>query len=266
MHIRIGSHKHISFHDEHEIHEFKTPKQNRNLHIFITCFLSIFVAALIFGLVVVVQQTIPGELSYSYVETVDPGKVHYDIEIIAKDDDYRNPQKFEVNIEGSNGATYSKTVTDYQVVQDSDEYYVYKFRVTIDSSDGATAWMYADGIRNVFLVDREDGEFNEAKEVVTPGEMLPAYIIIPIFLIVIIVIMIINIKQAIKWHKKAKEEAAGISSEPAPRKTLGNMFEEAIEKSLSSSNGSTTECPYCHVQNKIGSAKCQGCGAPIRKV
>ncbi len=201
--IRAGGNRH--FHDDHDVHEIQSSSGNAKAHIFIVCFLSFFVAALIFALVVVIKQTIPGELSFSYVETIEPGKAIYDIEIIGKDDDYAIPNRFEVNIEGSNGATYNKTVTDFQTLQQDDDYYVYKLQVVIDDADGSTAWMYADGVADVFLVDR-DGDLNEAEEISKPIEMLPVFIVIPIFLIVIGVIMGINIKCAIREIKNAKAE------------------------------------------------------------
>ena len=259
MKIRIGGRRH--FHDDHDIHEIETSPGNAKFHIFIVFFLSFFVAALIFALVVVINQTIPGELSYSYVETIEPGKAIYDIEIIAKDDDYKSPQRFEVNIEGSNGATYSKTVTAYKTLQSDEDYYVYKFQVVIDSSSGNTAWMYADGVADVFLVD-DEGDLNEASEVLKPIEMLPAFIIIPIFLIVIGVIMGINIKSAVKSIKNAKAEKNEKLSN-ASTLTRKRAEEEMLQRQTHS--GDYVECPYCHLQNKIGDGKCQGCGAPIRK-
>lgn len=256
--IRTGGHH---FHDDHDVHEIQSSSGNAKAHIFIVCFLSFFVAALIFALVVVVKQTIPGELSFSYVETIEPGRAIYDIEIIGKDDDYAAPKRFEVNVEGSNGATYSKTVTDFKTLQQDDDYYVYKLRVVVNDADGSTAWLYADGISEVYLVDK-DGDLNEAEEITKPIEMLPVFIIIPVFLIVIGVIMGINIKCAVKEIKNAKAEKTALMSNAS---ALTRKRAEEARMQQESHNGDYVECPYCHIQNKIGDGKCQGCGAPIRK-
>lgn len=260
--------------------EITEPKQKRNFHIFIMFFLGFFVAALIFALVTIINQsTHPGEFVYYVKEEVHVEEASYHITVIDRAQKYGDATAFTVDYsENSYVSVPTAVVSSFKkTTKNGDVTYTFTVKVTGEN------WDKVSGISSVHM--QTDSGLYLLEKTALAENMWVVFLVIGIFIAVLTTLIVLNGKWAVREHKNSKSEinakiaatrrAVARYNNPqlaAESEQTGAEYEQNSEPEInpnpiqnnSEESDLTIKCPYCHTENNFSSSKCKNCDAPLR--